>query len=129
MVRGASRKEALERLDDIISFSELGTFIDKPIKAYSTGMRARLAFAIAIGMHTDLLLIDEVLGVGDEKFRRKAETTLVDKISSEQTVVLVSHSLAQVSRLCDRVAWLDKGSLQMIGKPEEVIERYIARNS
>jgi lipopolysaccharide transport system ATP-binding protein len=111
MLLGGRRKEVVELLEEIIEFSELGDFIDKPIKTYSSGMRSRL-------------LIDEVLGVGDAKFKHKAEDAMVGKINSEQTVVLVSHSMVQIDNLCDRVLWLDSGKTRMIGAPSRIINEY-----
>jgi len=124
MLLGGRKKEVLEKLDEIIEFSELEEFIDKPIKTYSSGMRARLGFSVAVKMQSELLLIDEVMGVGDGKFRHKAETAMNNKISSQQTVVLVSHSIPQVKALCNRVLWLDAGKVRMIGDPEETLHQY-----
>ena len=124
MLLGARKKDVIEKLDEIIEFSELKDFIDKPIKTYSAGMRPRLGFSVAMKMHTELLLIDEVLGVGDGKFRRKAMTAMADKISSDQTVVLVSHSLSHLRKLSDRVLWLHAGKIKMIGHPNKVIPEY-----
>ena len=125
MFLGGRKKEVLGKLDEIIEFSELDKFIDKPIKTYSNGMRARLGFAVAIKMNSELLLIDEVMGVGDGKFRLKAEAAMVNKINSEQTVVLVSHSMGQVKKLCDRVLWLHAGKVKMIGDSESILNEYL----
>jgi len=124
MLLGSRKREVLARLDEIIEFSELQDFIDKPIKTYSSGMRARLGFSVAVKMQSELLLIDEVLGVGDGKFKRKAANAMVNKISSNQTVVLVSHSMDQIKRLCNRVLWLDKGQVRMIGATDKVVGEY-----
>jgi len=124
MFLGGRKKEVLEKLDEIIEFSELEEFIDKPIKTYSNGMRARLGFSVAVNMHSELLLIDEVMGVGDGKFRRKAENAMINKISSNQTVVLVSHAMEQVKKLCDRVLWLDAGKVKMLGDTELILHEY-----
>lgn len=124
MLLGGRKTEVLAKLDEIIEFSELEGFIDKPIKTYSTGMRARLGFSVAVTMQSELLLIDEVMGVGDGKFRLKAQTAMSNKISSDQTVVLVSHSLSQISKLCSRVLWLNAGKLSMIGATDEVLHEY-----
>lgn len=129
MLLGASRRQAYESVASIAEFSELGVFIDEPVKTYSSGMQMRLGFSIAITIKPDVLLIDEVLGVGDAYFREKAEAAIIDKISSEQTVVLVSHSGYQMKRLCNRVLWLENGTIKMEGEPEEVVssyERFIA---
>jgi lipopolysaccharide transport system ATP-binding protein len=124
MLLGGRKKEVLDKLEEIIEFSELENFIDKPIKTYSNGMRARLGFSVAVKMHSELLLIDEVMGVGDGKFRHKAETAMINKISSQQTVVLVSHSMPQIRKLCDRVLWLDTGKVKMVGGTEDVLRQY-----
>jgi lipopolysaccharide transport system ATP-binding protein len=124
MLLGARKSEILEMLDEIVEFAELEKFIDKPIKTYSSGMRARLGFSVAVKMESELLLIDEVMGVGDGRFRQKAEAAMVDRINSRQSVVLVSHSLPQIEKLCDRVLWLDKGKVKMIGSPTEVLAEY-----
>lgn len=124
MFLGGRKKEVLGKLDEIIEFAELEDFIEKPIKTYSSGMRSRLGFSVALKMRSELLLIDEVMGVGDSKFRQKAEAAMADKVNSEQTVVLVSHSLGQIQKLCDRVLWLDAGKLKMIEKPDDVLNEY-----
>ncbi|MEM6820979.1 MAG: ABC transporter ATP-binding protein [Verrucomicrobiota bacterium] len=121
---GARRQRVVKKMDQIISFAELDDCIDDPLKTYSSGMRARLGFSVAFFVEADLLLIDEVLSVGDANFRLKAEKSMRERISSEQTVVFVSHSSAQIVGLCDRVAWIDKGRLRLTGQPQEVIEAY-----
>lgn len=103
MLMGYTRRQVEERLNDIAEFSELGNFMNEPVKTYSSGMRARLGFSVAMYMTPDVLLLDEVLSVGDKHFKKKAETEMMKKLHSEQTVVLVSHSDAQVNRLCERV--------------------------
>ena len=102
MLQGYARREVEAQLDEIIEYSELGDFFFEPLRTYSTGMLARLGFSITTIISPDILLIDEVLGVGDQHFRQKAERTMVAKIHSQQTVVLVSHSHHQIVRLCDR---------------------------
>jgi lipopolysaccharide transport system ATP-binding protein len=124
MLLGMSKEEALKSLDDIIAFSELGKAINKPVKTYSSGMKARLGFSVAVTLDVDLLLIDEVLGVGDAQFRKKAEQVMLNKINSVQTVVFVSHSEPQVRKLCQRVVWLDKGKVKLIGEPNTVYQHY-----
>ena len=124
MLLGGRKREVLDKLEDIIEFSELKHFIDKPIRTYSNGMRARLGFSVAINMRSELLLIDEVMGVGDGRFRQKAESAMIDKINSEQTVVLVSHSLLQVKKLCDRVLWLHDGKVKIVGHADSVLKQY-----
>ncbi len=124
MLLGGRKKEVLGKLDEIIEFAELDKFIDKPIRTYSNGMRARLGFAVAVKMNSELLLIDEVMSVGDGKFRLKAEEAMVNKINSDQTVVLVSHSLGQLKKLCDRILWLHAGKVKKIGDSESVLNEY-----
>lgn len=124
MFLGGRKKEVLDKLGEIISFSELEQFIDKPIKTYSSGMRARLGFSVALTLQSELILIDEVLGVGDGKFKAKATNAMVNKISSNQTVVLVSHSMGQIRKLCDRVLWLDHGRVKMLDSPAKVLNEY-----
>lgn len=125
MLMGHSRDEIQNLMNEIISFSGLTDSIDDPLKTYSSGMRARLGFSIAINARAELLLIDEILSVGDEQFREKAENSMVKKIDSDQSVVLVSHALGQLTRLCDRVIWLDRGNIIEIGEPETVVQNYI----
>ncbi|MDT8894597.1 ABC transporter ATP-binding protein [Halomonas sp. I1] len=103
MLMGYTRRQVEKRLNDIAEFSELGSFMNEPVKTYSSGMRARLGFSVAMYMTPDVLLLDEVLSVGDKHFKKKAEAEMMKKLHSEQTVVLVSHSDAQVNRLCERV--------------------------
>lgn len=102
MLLGYSRKQVEARLEEIATFSELGEFIDEPVKSYSSGMRARLGFSVAVYLTPDILLLDEVLAVGDKAFRQKAEFEMMKRITSNQTVLLVSHSEGLINRLCDR---------------------------
>lgn len=129
MLQGMPRKEALARLPAIREFSELGVSFDEPVKTYSAGMRARLGFTTALLTEVDLLLIDEVLGVGDMAFRRKAVQALRRKIDGEVTVVLVSHAEQQVAGLCTRAVWLEDGRLLADGAVAEVQEAYKAHSS
>jgi lipopolysaccharide transport system ATP-binding protein len=124
MLLGGRKNDVLRMLDEIFEFAELGDYIDKPVKTYSNGMRARLGFSVALKMSSALLLIDEVLGVGDGVFRKKAESAMANKINSDQTVVLVSHSMSQIQKLCNRVLWMDKGKVKMIGHPSDVLSEY-----
>lgn len=124
MLLGLRRREITSLLPKIREFSELGDFFDNPAGTYSSGMRARLGFAVAIHADNDLLLIDEVLGVGDESFRIKSQQAMREKIRSNKTVVLVSHSMAAVRELCDRVVWIEKGRCVTIGDAEHVIGGY-----
>jgi len=124
MLQGVSRKEVRNRLNEIHEYSELGGFFYEPVRTYSTGMRARLGFSISTILNPDVLLIDEVLSVGDEKFKEKAEHTMVSKIQSNQTVVLVSHSPTQIKRLCNRAILIDDGYSVAEGNPSEVLDEY-----
>ncbi|CAK1931492.1 ABC transporter ATP-binding protein [Vibrio crassostreae] len=124
ILSGFSRKKIDDNIENIIKFSELNDFIHQPVKSYSSGMKAKLGFSIAVKVTPDVLLIDEALSVGDVAFKKKAELAITEKIKSDQTVVFVSHSLGQVERLCDRVIWIEDGLVRKIGKPEQVIEAY-----
>jgi lipopolysaccharide transport system ATP-binding protein len=126
MLLGATLKEAKEKVAEIVEFSELGEFASHPVRTYSSGMRARLGFSVALRMNTDVLLIDEALAVGDANFKAKSEQAIVEKMSSSQTVVLVSHSAAQINRLCDRAVWIDKGEIVMAGDTSLVTQKYAA---
>lgn len=107
MLMGYTRKQVEARLDDIAEFSELGDFMYEPVKTYSSGMKARLGFSVAMYMTPDVLLLDEVLSVGDKQFKKKAETEMMKKLHSDQTVLLVSHSERQIKRLCGRSILLE----------------------
>ncbi len=124
ILRGLPRRKIEAQLNEIQEYSELGDFFFEPVRTYSTGMRARLGFSIATIISPDVLLVDEVLGVGDQHFKDKAERTMVAKIQSQQTVVLVSHSHQQVKRLCDRAVLIDKGVSYSSGEPHEVLAIY-----
>lgn len=126
MFLGASRREALAMRDEIVAFAELEDFIDQPLKTYSSGMVARLGFSVGLKMNADLLLVDEVLGVGDASFKQKATRAMTEKINSEQSVVLVSHSEASIIELCDRVVWLEDGEIREMGQPETVVKAYLS---
>jgi len=112
MLLGLRRQEIARRMEAIIEFSGLGHFINQPLHTYSSGMRARLGFSVAIQVDPDVLLIDEVLGVGDEEFRTKSTSEMKRLIKSDKTVVLVSHSLPTVKELCDRAVWIEEGSVK-----------------
>ena len=124
MLQGASRKEAQGYLEQIKEFSELGDSFEEPVKTYSSGMRSRLGFTTALLTHVDILLVDEVLSVGDASFKQKAERAMKDRICGEQTVVFVSHSDSQVEALCDRVVWIDQGKIRAVGEPTSTLEAY-----
>jgi lipopolysaccharide transport system ATP-binding protein len=124
MLLGYTKKEAMASVQRIAAFAELENWMDEPLRTYSSGMRARLGFAVAMEMHPDVLLIDETLGVGDEAFRNKSTLAMKEKMRSDQTVVFVSHALADVMELCSRAVWIDEGLVRMIGPPAEVIPAY-----
>ena len=124
MLLGRTRREIRERLDAIIEFSELGDFIESPIRSYSSGMFARLGFSIASAWTPDLLILDEVFAAGDAAFTRKCEKTLSDFRDAGVTILLVSHSAPIVLETCSRALWLERGKLVADGKPEEVVGDY-----
>lgn len=124
-ILGLGQKELRRRFDEIVEFAGIGPFIDEPVKNYSSGMYVRLGFSVAINVDPDVLLIDEVLAVGDEAFQRKCNEKFADLRTQGKTIVLVSHGLAGVQNLCDRVAWFEHGRLVKIGEPREVIEAYV----
>lgn len=114
-----------EKMQEIIDFADVGDFIDRPVKTYSSGMYSKLAFSITAILETDIMLIDEVLSVGDEEFKKKSFNKMKELISdADRTVLMVSHSLASVEELCDRVLWLHQGKIQMEGETGKVIEAY-----
>lgn len=123
---GLTKKEIDERLDKIIEFSELEEFIDNPVRTYSSGMYMRLAFSIAINVNADILLVDEILAVGDQHFQEKCIDKMEELKSQGKTMVFVSHALGQVQELCDRAVWICEGKIKMDGVPSEVIDAYLA---
>lgn len=123
-VFGNSKKDMLKKMDEIIEFSELHDFMDTPIKNFSSGMIARLGFSIATTVQPQILIIDEILGVGDFLFQQKCEKRINEMMSGGVTVVVVSHSIEQIERLCDRVVWLDHGKVKMIGETAAVCGEY-----
>ena len=126
MLLGFSEQEMRERMDSIIEFAELGEFIDMPVRTYSSGMHSKLAFSITASLETDLILIDEVLSVGDAKFKKKSYRKMKELISNkDRTVMIVSHSLGSVQKLCDSLLWLNDGQVMMQGDAKEVIKHYM----
>ncbi len=125
MLLGFSRSFIDEKLDEIIEFSELGEFIDRPVKSYSSGMYSKLAFAITAILETDIMLIDEVLSVGDAKFKKKSYAKMKELISKEdRTVLIVSHNSDTIKNLCDNVLWIHEGNMKMYGTTAEVMPKY-----
>jgi len=125
MMLGATKKEILSRMDDIVAFAELNGFFDEPVNTYSTGMRARLGFSVAYHLDPDVILLDEVLGVGDEAFRYKSTAAMKERIKSEKTVVLVSHNVPLLREICDRVVWIEDGKTAAQGKVSEILDAYL----
>ncbi|MFO7996563.1 MAG: ABC transporter ATP-binding protein, partial [Dehalococcoidia bacterium] len=122
---GLTKKQIDGISDTIIDFAELGDFIDMPVRTYSSGMRARLGFSIAMHSDKDIVLIDEIMTAGDAAFRQKADVEM-SRIIGERTVVIVSHSMPTVERFANKVIWLDRGIVAAMGEPKEVIEQYLA---
>lgn len=124
-ILGMSTAFIKSRFDEIVAFSGLEQFIDQPVKTYSSGMYARLGFSVAVAVEPDILLVDEVLAVGDEQFQRRCTERMSEIRSSGRTVVFVSHGLAQVQQLCDRAVWIDKGIVRTCGETAAVIQDYL----
>ena len=125
MLLGFSDKAVRERMEEIIEFSELGKFIDAPVRTYSSGMYSKLAFSITAILETDIMLIDEVLSVGDARFKKKSYNKMKQLISDEnRTVVMVSHDTKTLDGLCDEILWLHDGEIKMYGNTKEVLEKY-----
>lgn len=122
---GLTKQEIERRIDEIIEFSELGEFIDNPVRTYSSGMYMRLAFSIAINVDAEILLIDEILAVGDQHFQDKCFSKLEELKKSDKTIVIVTHSLDQVKRLCTRAIWIKDGEVELDGDPNEVVDKYL----
>lgn len=123
-VLGHTEKYMREHFDEIVAFAELQEFLDSPIKNYSSGMKARLGFAVATMVRPDILIVDEILSVGDYAFRKKCEQRMEEMLSGGTTLLYVSHSLEEVKRLCSHAIWLEKGEIHRIGKAKEVCEAY-----
>ncbi len=121
---GYTRKQMEEKFDEIVDFAELWDFIDAPMRTYSSGMWARLGFSVATDIKPDILIVDEVLSVGDESFQRKSSARIREFREQGATVVLVSHNMLSIEDMCHRVAWIDHGHLMEVGTPAEVIKHY-----
>jgi len=122
---GLTRQEINAKLEEIIEFSELREFIDNPVRTYSSGMYMRLAFSVAINVQADILLIDEILAVGDKHFQDKCFAKLKELKDSGKTIVIVTHNMDQVKRFCDRAVWLYKGEIRQDGKVDDVLKEYL----
>jgi len=125
MLLGFSEEEIRKKEEDIIEFSELGKFIDMPVKTYSSGMYSKLAFAITSNLETDIMLVDEVLSVGDEHFQKKSLARMEKLITDKnRTVIIVSHNTETLAKLCDRVLWLNDGIIMEMGNTKDVLVKY-----
>ena len=124
-ILGHTEKFMAEHFDEIVEFAEIGQFLDSPIKNYSSGMRARLGFAVATMVKPDILIVDEVLAVGDYKFRQKCEQRMQEMLQGGTTLLFVSHNIEEVRRLCDHAIWIDKGVTRMLGDVNEVCDAYM----
>lgn len=113
------------KYDEIVEFSELGQFIESPIRNYSSGMLARLAFSVASVVNPEILIVDEILAVGDANFQEKSKARMLQLMGGGTTVLFVSHSLSQIREMCSRVVWLEKGRVKMLGKADEVCDEYV----
>ena len=122
---GLTRAEIDKKIDDIIEFSELGDFIDNPVRTYSSGMYMRLAFSVAINVQAEIILIDEILAVGDQHFQDKCFKKLMELKKSGKTIVIVTHNINQVKQICDRAIWLYKGEVRMDGPVAKVLDEYL----
>lgn len=121
---GLTKREVLRKIDEIIEFSELGEFIDQPVRIYSSGMLARLGFSVVAHLEPEILLIDEILAVGDVEFQKKCISKMMEFKQSGVTMVFVSHSMEDVRFICNRVAWIEDHVLRMVGEPDDVISNY-----
>lgn len=125
ILMGNTKEEMLKKIDEIIEFSELGDFIYQPLRTYSSGMQVRLGFSVAVHVDPELLVIDEALAVGDLNFQEKCLKKMREFRESGATIILVSHGMSAIAKLCDRAAWLDAGEVMAVGKPKEVIGKYL----
>ncbi len=125
MLLGFSKEKIAEKTDEIIKFSELGKFIDYPVRTYSSGMHSKLAFSITAILETDIMLVDEVLSVGDARFKKKSFKKMKQLIKdANRTVVIVSHNMGTLRKLCDKILWINDGEMVMFGETEEVLPKY-----
>jgi ABC-type polysaccharide/polyol phosphate transport system ATPase subunit len=125
MAAGLTRKQVYERFDQIVEWAELEDVIDLPMKAYSSGMYGRLAFAVSTHLDPDVLLVDEALSTGDAHFRRKSYDKMQELVGQARTIVIVSHGIAAIKEMCDDCIWMDKGKIVRRGKPDEVADEYL----
>lgn len=126
MLLGFSEKQIQDKMEEIIEFAEIGDFIDRPVRTYSSGMHSKLAFAITAMLETDIMLVDEVLSVGDERFKKKSLNKMKELINDrDRTVIIVSHSIDTLKSLCDRVMWIHDGEMKEIGEPKKILDNYL----
>ncbi len=125
LLLGLSKKEIEQRMEQIVGFAELGEFIHNPVRTYSSGMKSRLSFSVAINVDPELLLIDELFSVGDEHFRKKSSERIISLIEDNRTVIMVSHNLQQIQKYCHKAVWIDQGKIMGVGAPDEVIQDYL----
>ncbi|MCC7517544.1 MAG: ABC transporter ATP-binding protein [Pseudomonadales bacterium] len=124
LLLGMRRKDIEERMADLIGFSELGEYIDRPLNTYSSGMRARLGFSVTCQADPDILLIDEAFSVGDAGFRKKSKAVIEERMNTDRSFVLVSHSESMLREYCSRTLWLDAGKVRMIGDTDSILKAY-----
>jgi ABC-type polysaccharide/polyol phosphate transport system ATPase subunit len=124
LAAGLTRVQLAEKYDEIVKFAELEDFMDMPMRTYSSGMYGRLAFAVAVTMEPEILLIDEALSVGDARFRKKSFRKMRELCGENRTILLVSHALGSIKELCDQAIWIHKGELRMWDEPENVVDAY-----
>lgn len=124
MLLGCKLDYVKEHMDEIIEFSELGDFIDRPVRTYSSGMYSKLSFAVTAVLDTDIMLVDEVLSVGDERFRKKSFKKMEELMLSDRTVLIVSHATDTLKKFCDKILWINDGQFMKLGETEEVLAEY-----
>ena len=125
LLLGLSEKELDKKMDEIIKFSELGEFIYNPVRTYSSGMKSKLSFSIAVNVNPELLLIDELFSVGDARFQKKSKSKMESMIQDDRTVVMASHSMGMVKQYCQKVLWIEGGSVKGFGDPDDVVNKYL----
>jgi len=125
MMLGLSKNEVLAQIDNIRAYADIGDFFDQPVHVYSAGMRARLGFSVAVYIDSDVILMDEILGVGDQDFREKSKKTMQETINTDKTIVLVSHNTKLIEDVCDRVIWVKNGTIQNKNDVSETLQNYI----
>jgi ABC-type polysaccharide/polyol phosphate transport system ATPase subunit len=125
LLLGLTKQDIADKLDDIVKFAELGDFINAPVRTYSSGMRARLGFSVAIHVDPEILVVDEVLAVGDARFRQRCAEKMQELFSRGVTVVLVNHSMEAILQMSHRCMWLDKGAIKKLGEPVDVVKEYL----